>query len=237
MSRPSRTAWLIGGSLFSVATIGWGALTAVDLLAHERSHTHVEFTQTVTTLDIDNGGGAIRIEGTDGTAAVVDADVSEGLRSGDHSEQIQGDRLVVRATCPGFLSTWCGVDYTIRVPRHVAVVARSSDSSVNVTGIDGDLQLHSSDGSVTASDVRSTTVDASSSDGRVELALAAPPTQVHATSSDGSVTVIVPNTPDAYRVDASSADGGTDIKVRFDPTSTRVIDAHSSDGRVTVRYP
>jgi len=237
MSRPSRTAWLVGGSLLSVATIGWGALTAVDLLAHERSHTHVEFAETVTSVDIDNGGGAIRIEGTDDAAIVVDADVSVGLRSGHHSEQVQGDRLVLRATCPGFLSTWCGVDYTIRVPRHVAVVARSSDSSVTVTGIDGDLQLHSSDGSVTATDVQSPTVDASSSDGRVQLTFAAAPTQVRATSSDGSVTVVVPHTPDAYRVDASSADGGTDVRVSTDPTSSRVIDARSSDGHVTVRYP
>ena len=41
----SRIAWLLGGSLFSVATIGFGTMNAVDLLSHERSHVHVEFTQ------------------------------------------------------------------------------------------------------------------------------------------------------------------------------------------------
>ena len=49
---------------------------------------------------------------------------------------------------PGFLSTWCGDDYTIRVPRGTAVVA-DVGLGVDVTDIDGDLQLHSSDGGVT----------------------------------------------------------------------------------------
>ena len=117
------------------------------------------------------------------------------------------------------------------------MTATSSDSSIVVAGIDGDVQLHSSDGGVTAADLRSPNVTASSGDGHVQLTFAAAPTQVRATSSDGGVTVVVPDTPDPYRVTASSSDGGTDVRVRTDPTSTRVIDAHSSDGRVTVRYP
>jgi len=237
MSRPSRTAWRLGGSLFSVAAIGFGTFNLVDLLAHEEHHVHVEFADAVKVVDIDTDGGSIHIEGTDATTTVVDADISEGLRSGDHRERVEGDRLVVRATCPAFGSQWCGATYTIRVPRGVAVHATSSDSSITVAGIDGDLQLHSSDGGITASDVRSPTVAASSGDGHVALTFAAAPTQVRATSSDGAVTVVVPDTPDPYRVDATSSDGTTDVGVRTDPTSTRVIDAHSSDGRVTVRYP
>jgi Toastrack DUF4097 len=237
MSRPSRTAWLLGGSLFSVAAIGFGTLNLVDLVAHEQSHVHREFAGTVRTLDVDTDGGTIHIEGTDDATATIDANVSQGLRRGHHDEQLEGDRLVVRASCPGFLSQWCGVDYTIRVPRGVAVVATSSDSSIVVTGIDGDVQLHSSDGGVTAGDLRSPSVSASSGDGHVQLTFATAPTHVHATSSDGGVTVVVPDTLDSYRVVASSSDGGTDVRVRTDPSGTRVIDAHSSDGRVTVRYP
>jgi len=237
MSRPSRTVWLLGGSLFSVAAIGFGTLTLVDLMAHDQSHVHLEFAGTVRTLDVDSDGGTIHIEGTDAATATIDAEISEGLRSGHHDEQLQGDRLVVRATCPNFLSQWCGVDYTIGVPRDVVVAATSSDSSIVVTGIDGDVQLHASDGGVTAGDLRSPNVTASSGDGHVQLTFAAPPRQVRATSSDGGVTVVVPDTPDSYRVTASSSDGGTDVRVRTDPTSNRVIDAHSSDGRVTVRYP
>ena len=139
---------------------------------------HLEFAGTVQTLDVDSDGGTIHIEGTDDATATIDAEISDGLRSGHHDEQLQGDRLVVRATCPNFLSQWCGVEYTIHVPRDIAVTATSSDSSIVVTGIDGDVQLHSSDGGVTAGDLQSPNVTASSGDGHVQLTFAAAPTQV-----------------------------------------------------------
>ena len=131
----ARIAWLLGGSLFSVAAIGFGTMSAVDLLSHERSHMHVEFTQPVTALDVDSGGGTVRIEGTDGATVTVDAALSEGLRDGSHSEQVVGDHLVVRASCPGFLSTWCGADYTIKVPRATPIVVHTTDGSITATGL------------------------------------------------------------------------------------------------------
>ena len=237
MSRPSRTAWLLGGSLFSVAAIGFGTLNLVDLVAHAQSHVHREFAGTVRTLDVDTDGGTIRIEGTDGATATIDANVSQGLRRGHHDEQLQGDRLVVRATCPGFLSQWCGVDYTIRVPRDVAVVATSSDSSIVVTGIDGDVELHSSDGGVTAGDLRSPTR---------HRVLRRRPRAAHLRHrTDAGPRHLERRRRDRRRARHARFLPGRGVvigrrhgrRVRTDPSGTRVIDAHSSDGRVTVRYP
>ena len=124
MSRPSRTAWLLGGSLFSVATIGFGTLNLVDLLAHERSHVHLEFTEPVhgrSTSTATAAPSASRAPTTPRSPSTPTS--ARACAAAHHSEQVEGDRLVVRATCPRFLSTWCGVDYTIRVPRDVAVVA------------------------------------------------------------------------------------------------------------------
>jgi hypothetical protein len=215
----SRFAWLLGGSLFSIAAIGFGTASAVDLLSHERSHVHVEFTQPVTELDVHNDGGSVRIEGTDAATITVDAALSEGLRSGDHSEQISGGRLELRATCPGFLSTWCGANYTVRVPRATPLV------------------VHTSDGSITATGLTAPTVTARSNDGSVHVNFDAAPQRVDASSSDGSVTVVVPDTPDTYAVTAHTSDGSRNIDVRTDPTSDRVIQMSSHDGSVTVRYP
>jgi hypothetical protein len=191
-------AWLLGGSLFSVAAIGFGTMSAVDLMSHERSHVHVEFTQPVTALDVASGGGTVRIEGTDDATVTVDAALSEGLRDGSHSEQVVGDHLVVRASCPGFLSTWCGADYTIRVPRATPIVVRTTDGSITATGLE------------------SPTVTARSSDGSVRLTFDAAPHQVDASSGDGSVTVVVPDTPDTYLVTAPH-DGSRTVGVRTDP--------------------
>jgi hypothetical protein len=255
-SLTARLAWLVPGSLFAVATLGWGTITLVDLSAHERHHEQQEFTAPIRTLDINNDKGHVRIIGTDTSTVTVDASVSEGLRSGSHSEQVEGDRLVIRATCPTMLSTWCGVDYTIRVPAATAVVSHSSDEDVDVTGVTGDLELsssdgnvrvsgggghtltlHSSDGNITGAGLTAAVVTASSSDGNVRLSFAQPPQTVKVDTTDGNITVEVPDTPGAYHVEAHSTDGGIHTDVRTDPNGANLIQASSSDGSVTIRYP
>ena len=251
----TRLAWLLPGSALAVATIGWGSLNVVDLLAHERHDLHVEYPEPIRSIDIDTDKGSVHVIGTNDRTVTLDAKVSEGLRAGSHSERVEGDRLVVRATCGNVLATWCGVDYTIRVPAETDVVADASGSGIDVSGVTGDvdlsssgggvhvvgaggtLTLHSSGGGVTAEQLTSDTVDASSSGGGVRLRFTEPPRSVKASSSGGGVTVEVPDTPDAYRVDASSSGGGVNTEVRTDPDSPNVIDASSSGGGVTIRYP
>jgi Putative adhesin len=253
-SLTTRLAWLVPGSLFAVATLGWGTINLVDLSAHERHHEQQEFTAPIRTLDIDNDKGHVEIIGTDASTVTVDASVSEGLRSGSHSEQLDGDRLVIRATCPIMFSTWCGVDYTVRVPAATAVVSHSSGGGIEVTGMTGDvtltssgggvhvvgggttLTLDSSGGGVHGERLTAKVVTATSSGGGVHLSFAEPPQTVKADSSGGGVTVEVPDVPGAYHVEASSSGGGVHTDVRTDPNSPNAIDAHSSGGGVTVRY-
>jgi len=97
--------------------------------------------------------------------------------------------------------------------------------------------MRSSNGSVTATDARSEHIDASSRDGGVRVDLASSPTDVRATSSNGNVTVLVPDQPGvAYQVDSHSGNGSQTVAVRTDPSSPRHITARSSDGDVRVEY-
>jgi hypothetical protein len=253
-SRSTRLAWLVPGSVFAVASLGWGTASVADVLAHERHDLHVVYTQPIHVIDIDTDKGSIHIIGTNDPTVTLDAKISEGLRSGSHSEQVQGDRLVIRAGCPVLFSTWCGVDYTLRVPATSSIVGRASGSGITVDNVTGDvdvsssgggvhleggagkLTLGSSGGGVTADGLTSDVVQASSSGGGVHLQFVDPPTSVRASSSGGGVTVEVPNTPDAYHVEASSSGGGVSTSVKTDPSSNRVIVASSSGGGVTVRY-
>ena len=181
--------------------------------------------------------------------------MSEGLFSGSHSVTVDGDRLVVRSDCPPVLGTWCGVDYTIRVPAGTAIAGGSSGSGIDVTGTTGPIdlsssggglhvtggggtvKLDSSGGGVTGDRLTAASVTASSSGGGVRLSFSEPPQSVKASSSGGGVRIEVPDVPGAYQVHASSSGGGVHNGVRTDPSSTSVIDAESSGGGVTITYP
>ena len=86
-------------------------------------------------------------------------------------------------------------------------------------------------------DLRSPVVDARTAAGTVDLELTIAPQRVRASSSAGSVTVVVPDDTTVYAVDASTDAGDDTVRVRTDPASTRTIDASTSAGNVTVRYP
>jgi len=253
--RRARTAWLVVGGILTVASVAWVAIGVIDLLAHERSHTVATITQPVRVIDVSNSAGSVRIEGTTAKEITVDASLSRGLGRPSHREEVEGDRLVVRAHCPAVISNFCNVTYRVSVPAGTNVRVRASGGGITLSSLDGTidasssgggvhlsntrgpLYLRSSGGGINATGLRSDRVDASSSGGGVHLAFTDPPTSVVASSSGGSVTVEVPDTADAYRVNVSSSDGRARTSVRTDPTSTRVIRATSSGGGVTVRYP
>ncbi len=101
-------------------------------------------------------------------------------------------------------------------------------------GVSGALRLSTSDGSVLATGVGATDVEARSSDGDVVLSLGTTTDRVVALSSDGRVQVALPRGSTPYRVDAGSSDGTTQVQVPTDPAAPRTITAHSSAGDVTV---
>ena len=49
--------------------------------------------------------------------------------------------------------------------------------------------------------------------------------------------MVVPDTPDTYRVEVDTDNGSTDVGVRTDPDSDRSIRAETNNGSVSVHYP
>lgn len=52
-------------------------------------------------------------------------------------------------------------------------------------------------------------------------------------SGDGSVTIALPEA--TYRVTTKTGDGGVDVSVPRDESSSHVVSARTGDGKVTVR--
>jgi hypothetical protein len=180
-----------------------------------------------------------------GAPLQVLARVTEGLRTPSRSAQRDGDgTLRLSSSCPSFFGGFCDVDYEIRVPSGTLVRARAAGGDIVAADLVSErpIDLESSAGDVTATDLSAPAMRLSSSADRIEVdssagdvsvALAAPATRLLAHSSAGDLDVLVPDA--VYRLDATSSGGDVDSsEIRTDPGARREIVAHSSAGDVSV---
>lgn len=250
-------AWIVIASVITVALLLVGTLSVANALFREEETITTMFDEPgVGLIDIDLGNGSITLVASGEGPITVTANLTHGLRRSEQQVDVVVDRLVTRETCNGPpLTVFCRAEYILQVPTRVGAVLRSGNGSILVTGIggavdasssngsvavnqtSGDLRLRSSNGRVEATASTSGVVKASSRNGRVSLSFDDAPRDVRAESANGRVEIVLPDTEDAYLVDASSDNGSVNTPVRADPSSSRRILAESNNGNVTVRYP
>lgn len=258
-----RRLWRIGGSLAAVVLLPFAALQIVSQLAHEEFTVDRQFpADGIATIEVHNSTGRVRIVGQEGGAGTSEGDdmitvtahVSEGLRSTGHSQRIEGDRLVLDATCPIFLESFCEVTYTVETPPDVDVVVRG-DRGASVEGIDGDVDVaadqgsidlsrlagtvvaDADQGSVRGSGLRSEDVEATTDQGDVFLRFEDAPRRVVVDSDQGDVEVVLPAGPAEYEVVTDSDQGRVTRDIDTKPSTDRSITATTDQGDVTLRYP
>ncbi len=159
------------------------------------------------------------------------------------------------ASCPTLWSAFCSVDYVVAVPSSVSVVVRTDNGSIRAQGLhagadletdnagitvddlSGPVRLSTDNGDVTGSSLGSRQVSVDTDNGSITLTLGVVPNSVRTQSDNGSITLVVPDTTDAYRLDVGTSQGSVTTPVRTDPTSPRVLSAHTDNGDVTISYP
>jgi hypothetical protein len=259
-SLKARRLWRFGGMVIAVILLPFGVLNVVSQLAHEE-HTEVRGfpAEGIRLIEVHNSTGHVRIVGDESGGGADDTitvttHVSTGLRKTGHSQRVEGDRLLLDATCPSFLSSFCEVIYTVETPPGVDVLVRS-ELGVTVEGIDGDvdvtsdqggvelsriggtLRADSDQGTVRGSGLRSPDVEATTDQGGVALRFDAEPERVVADSDQGDVEVVVPDGEAFYRLDTDTDQGRVVRDIRTDPSSDRSITASTDQGDVILRYP
>jgi Putative adhesin len=252
---PGRAAvalWRIFAAVIVIAGLVWGTYSAITLLAHEERVENETFAAAgIAELDVRTSNGSVRIVATDTAEISVRAEISEGLRRTGERREVVNGVLELHATCPLIGSTFCWVDYEVRVPRDLPLTVHADSGRITVTGSDAGLVADGDDGSIELSDLsgtidartdhgrvegrqlRSGVVRADSDSGRVVLEFVAAPTAVEATSNHGSVEVIVPDDGEAYRVTMDTEHGREQLDVRTDPASARSLVLVTDHGDVT----
>ena len=126
--------------------------------------------------------------------------------------------MVIGSSCPlRLLTPSCGIDYLVHVPSAVSVELHGSGLTAELVGIGGALDV-----SINGGDVDATFDEA--------------PTAIKTRANGGDIDIVVPDDGLAYRVDASSNGGSTEVGVRTDPESDRTLDLHTNGGSIRVTY-
>jgi len=253
--RGVRTAWIVLGSFFTIASVTWVATETVARLAHEETTEELSWAATgITTIEIRNSAGDTDVVGADTDTIELTSRISRGLFDTGHDERVEGDRLVLTTDCPEVINNFCEMDQRLVVPRGTNVEVVSYKGDTEIADIDGNVRIFNEDGRVDlarlsgtldlelrqgtaeGTQLRSPVAATTADYGRVRLAFAEAPDLVTVDAQFGDVEILVPDDDTTYAVVSSTQFGDTDNQLRTDPQSQARIVVSTEFGRVRLGY-
>jgi DUF4097 and DUF4098 domain-containing protein YvlB len=199
------------------------------------------------TLSITSGNGRVTVEAADIETIEVSAErivragteeaANEQLKLIDMKEEVSADRVSLDSSLRGVnIGVSRRVNYTIKVPRTLAVIVESSNGEISVTGITGALTASASNGRITGTDLRGS-ARATTTNGVVTLTMAAVTGDITAETTNGQVTITVPRTTNAT-LSARVTHGGImheNLDLTVTETSRRRLDGRLGTGGPSIR--
>ncbi len=245
-----RIILLLGGGLLTVSLVATTAYSVAGMLVRTSERADDTVTGAFDRVDIQVSGTIDVHPGPEGQARII--------RHSDFSfdqpkvtQRILDGVLELRFACRG-VAVICHHDVDLAVPPEVELVIdadhavvtdttgpiriRSGGGAAEMERVSGPIDARVGGGAVIGRDLRSTQVAANAGGGSVELDFARPPEWVDASAGAGHIAVVLPRGEAAYRVDADAGLGGSQVSVRTDPVSPRIIRASAGAGDVVVRY-
>jgi hypothetical protein len=169
------------------------------------------------------------------------------------SVRTEGGVTEVRGGCKAQLFSRCSVRLAVQLPRALPTTVDGENGRIEASGLTGRLTLETTNGAIeaagtvgrvdagttngdiTVTGAASKIVQASTTNGSVELIFTDAPDSVDAGSTNGSVTVRVPVSQVNYLVTAQTTNGSVNTgTVPSDRTARRSITAQTTNGSVTV---
>lgn len=248
-----RNSWIVVGVVLVVA--GLAALLFPPSVGFTNDTGSESFSDVVAIeLDLSNSPVDVRAGGQDEVA--VEYTFSTGfLRAAEVTLDRNDDVLRIEQTCPGPFSWGCQASFDIVVPAGVVVTGRTSNGSIVLAGLEGPVDVDTSNGPVTLENVTADSVEVSTSNGairgeglgageievetsngRITLSFDDAPSSVLARSSNGAIELHLPGDAPAYAVDTSTSNGTVDADIRTDPAASPSISLRTSNGDITVGY-
>lgn len=245
---PARKVWwIVGGSITGAALVtgftvfgAWAWAVSNDDESATRTE---EFDRAVSAVDVTADIGSIEFDAARGTA--LDFRLESTWRGGEPetSEEWSGDFLSVSGECDdsrllGLDIDQCQTNYTLGLPAGADASGDVGVGDIRLDGLDGDVDVITGVGSITATNLRTTGVTVESGVGDVDLEFDAVLGDIAVDAGAGDVVITVPDDGTTYDVRVDGGVGDQDIRVATDPTADAdyVIEVSSGVGTVTVKY-
>lgn len=163
------------------------------------------------------------------------------------------DETDVRGGCRVFILSRCSLTVAVALPSTADVRIASTNGNITASRMTGALDIGTTNGALRVMDVtgvlslrvtngsievlgaQSTEVSAVTTNGQVELDFTGPPAEVLARSTNGGITVRVPE-GDQYFLDIRTTNGALNREFESDRTAERVIVAETTNGSISVEY-
>jgi Putative adhesin len=242
------------GLALTALLVGAVGLVAVNKMATQTVQEEHTYPFTGSSLSVEAALGSVQIVSGDPGQIVVRRQLTYGLRRPAVEERVDGNTFRVRdEACPADVAFPCHVRWLLQVPRSLDVEVRTASGAIRVTGLAGKVKLtsdsgevrasgpsgklvtlRSHDGLVTAQNISSAQVVASSDNNAVQLTFRSPPALVVGRSQRGQVGVVLPEGEDAYKIKAKSQTGSRTVAAKTSDDAKRLIDIQSATGDVSV---
>ena len=245
----SRALWVVVG----VVLIAVGVLGLISWTSNLDRETSTETFEGVSEFVFDVENSSMELVGGD-VALVVDSSFTTGFLGGSVSLDRSGDTVTLTQQCPLFIGFGCNAAFEVVVPTGTDVSGSTSNGAITAVGLDSpldattsngavtleglsaDTSVATSNGAITGTGLSSIEFDARTSNGRIELTFVEPPETVTLRTSNGAVTVVLPEDSPPYALTTSTSNGRVNAEVRTDPAAPATIDVETSNGDITIEY-
>ena len=231
------------------------SLFATACVSGERHRVEDEWTRSYPlaaggVIEIENANGSIDAQPATGGAVEVVAKRIAKARSAERAaqtlakaelrERVSDGRVSIEVITPPGWGSDVEVRFSLRVPPGVAVHLSTANGSVSVSGLDAPVVAETVNGAVRATALATQSVDASSVNGAVEVALAAPLSdggEIALETVNGRVALELPAASRAS-LSAETVNGSIDARgatFEFKTRSRRELEATLNGGGAEVR--
>lgn len=249
----NRNSWIVVGVLLVVA--GLAGLVLPPLMGSTGDTGSQSFSD-VAIVEFDLSNSPVEFHAGGEGEVLVDYTFSTGFLSAAEITLDQNDDVLrIEQTCPAFFSWGCQASFDVVVPAGVEVAGSTSNGSIVLAGLEGPVDVDTSNGGVTLEDVTADTVvvstsngtirgeglgsdqvEMATSNGRITLSFDVAPSSVSARSSNGAIELYLPGDSPPYAMDTSTSNGTVDTDIRTDPAASLSISLRTSNGDITVGY-